>query len=147
MRSLHARLLSAASLVLAGFLGATGLALDEAFRVSAEASMKDRLQSYVYALLAAADEDSLGRMILPEELPDPRFSKPDSGLYAMVAALDGNTPWRSPSLTGRDIDIVDPQAPGQRHYHRLSDGNTGLYVINFGVAWEDNGVPTTPSRA
>ena len=47
MRSLHARLLSAASLVLAGFLGATGLALDEAFQVSAEASMQDRLQSYM----------------------------------------------------------------------------------------------------
>ena len=33
MRSLHSRLLLAASLMLAGFLGATGLALDKAFRV------------------------------------------------------------------------------------------------------------------
>ncbi len=137
MRSLHARLLSAASLVLAGFLGATGLALDEAFKVSAEASMQDRLQSYIYALLAAADEDSLGRMILPEELPDPRFSKPDSGLYAMVAAHNGNPPWRSPSLTGRDIDIVDRQSPGKGYFRRLSGRGMELYVINFGVAWED----------
>ena len=51
MRSLHSRLLLAASLVLAGFIGATGLALDKAFRVSAEASMQERLQSYIYALL------------------------------------------------------------------------------------------------
>jgi two-component system sensor histidine kinase PhoQ len=65
MRSLHGRLLLAASLMLAGFLGATGLALDKAFRVSAEASMQDRLQSYIYALLAATDEDRRGRMIPP----------------------------------------------------------------------------------
>ncbi len=137
MRSLHARLLSAASLVLAGFLGATGLALDEAFQVSAEASMQDRLQSYIYALLAAADEDGLGRMILPEELPDPRFSKPDSGLYAMVAAHDGRPPWRSPSLTGREGEFVDPQAPGERYFHRLGSRGMKLNVINFGVAWAD----------
>mgnify|MGYP001814862558 FL=1 len=47
MRSLHSRLLLAASLVLAGFLGATGLALDTAFRNSAEAAMQERLQSYI----------------------------------------------------------------------------------------------------
>ena len=60
MHSLHSRLLLAASLVLAGFLGATGLALDKAFRVSAKAAMQDRLQSHIYALLAAADEDENG---------------------------------------------------------------------------------------
>jgi two-component system sensor histidine kinase PhoQ len=86
MHSIHSRLLLAASLVLAGFLGATGLALDKAFRVSAEAAMQERLQSYIYALLAAADEDSDGRMIPPQELPEPRFSKPDSGLYAVITS-------------------------------------------------------------
>ena len=69
MRSLHSRLLLVASLVLAGFLGATGLALDKAFRISAEAAMQERLQSHIYALLAASDEDSDGRMLPPGELP------------------------------------------------------------------------------
>jgi len=137
MRSLHSRLLLAATLVLAGFIGATGLALDKAFRVSAKASMQDRLQSYIYALLAAADEDVGGGMIPPQEIPEPRFSKPDSGLYAMIAAADGRPLWHSRSLAGWSINIVLPQSPGQREFRQLSQAGMGLYAISFGVAWED----------
>lgn len=137
MRSLHSRLLLAATLVLAGFIGATGLALDKAFRVSAEASMQDRLQSYIYALLAAADEDEGGGMIPPQEIPEPRLSKPDSGLYAMIAAADGTALWHSPSVAGRHVNIVQPQSPGQRDFRRITQAGIGLYAISFGVAWED----------
>jgi two-component system sensor histidine kinase PhoQ len=137
MQSLHSRLLLAASLVLAGFLGATGLALDKAFRVSAEAAMQDRLQSYIYALLAAADEDTDGRMIPPKELPEPRFSKPDSGLYAVINRHGGAVLWRSGSLTGRDIDVTEQQPPGERRFSRLTLAGMQLYTLAFGVAWED----------
>jgi two-component system sensor histidine kinase PhoQ len=137
MHSLHSRLLLAASLVLAGFLGATGLALDKAFRVSAEASMQDRLQSYIYALLAAADEDENGRMIPPQELPEPRFSKPDSGLYAVIVGATGEPLWHSTSLTGHDIDVTARQLPGERHFNRLARAGMQLYTLAFGVAWED----------
>jgi two-component system sensor histidine kinase PhoQ len=137
MGSLHSRLLLAATLVLAGFIGATGLALDKAFRVSARASMQDRLQSYIYALLAAADEDDGGRMIPPQEIPEPRFSKPDSGLYAMIAGPDGRPLWHSRSLAGRSISMVQQQSPGQREFRRLTQAGMELYAISFGVAWED----------
>jgi two-component system sensor histidine kinase PhoQ len=137
MRSLHSRLLLAATLVLAGFIGATGLALDKAFRVSARASMQDRLQSYIYALLAAADEDDGGRMIPPQEIPEPRFSKPDSGLYAMIAGPEGRPLWHSRSLAGRSVNIVQQQSPGQREFLQLTQAGMELYAISFGVAWED----------
>jgi two-component system sensor histidine kinase PhoQ len=137
MHSLHSRLLLAASVVLAGFLGATGLALDKAFRVSAEQAMEDRLQSYVYALLAASDEDQDGRMIPPRELPQQRFSKPDSGLYAVIARHDGEPAWRSGSLTGRDLDAGGQQLPGKRVFSRPVLADTQLYALAYGVAWED----------
>ena len=137
MGSLHSRLLLAATLVLAGFIGATGLALDKAFRVSARASMQDRLQSYIYALLAAADEDDGGRMIPPQEIPEPRFSKPDSGLYAMIAGPNGRPLWHSRSLAGRSVSMVQQQSPGQREFRRLTQAGMELYAISFGVAWED----------
>ncbi|MEN8108941.1 MAG: ATP-binding protein, partial [Pseudomonadota bacterium] len=137
MHSLHSRLLLAASLVLAGFLGATGLALDKAFRVSAETAMQDRLQSYIYALLAAADEDQDGRMIPPQELPEPRFSKPDSGLYAVITGNDTSPLWHSASLTGRDIGLTEQQTPGARSFNRLALADMQLYALAFGVAWED----------
>jgi len=137
MRSLHTRLLLAATLVLAGFIGATGLTLDKAFRVSARASMQERLQSYIYALLAATGEDERGRMVPPRKIPEPRFSKPDSGLYAVIAGPDGRPLWRSGSLAGRSVDIVQPQAPGQREFRQLTRADTDLYAISFGVAWVD----------
>ena len=137
MRSLHSRLLLAASLVLAGFLGATGLALDTAFRNSAEAAMQERLQTYIYTLLAAADEDSNGRMIPPQALPEPRFSKPDSGLYAVIAEHDGETRWQSESLTGRDIPNTYRQQPGRHYFSEQTLNDLQLHTLAFGVAWED----------
>ena len=137
MRSLHTRLLLAATLVLAGFIGATGLTLDKAFRVSARASTQERLQSYIYALLAATGEDERGRMVPPRRIPEPRFSKPDSGLYAVIARPDGVPLWRSGSLAGRSVDIVQQQAPGQREFRQFTRSDTDLYAISFGVAWVD----------
>ena len=138
MRSLHSRLLLVASLVLAGFLGVTGLALDKAFRDSAEAATQERLQSYIYALLAAADEDSDGRMVPPRELPEPRFSKPDSGLYAIITRQDTGPLWQSGSLTGRDMGDTEYQPPGERGFSRLARNGMQLYALAFGVAWEDD---------
>ena len=137
MHSLQSRLLLAASLVLAGFIAATGLALDKAFHVSAEAATQDRLQSHIYALLAAADEDGKGHMIPPQELPEPRFSEPDSGLYAVITSHDNTPLWRSTSLTGRDINVTEQQMPGKSSFSELTHSGMQLYVLTFGVAWED----------
>lgn len=137
MRSLHGRLLVAATLALAGFLGATGAALHQAFRDSAEAALRERLQGHVYALLAAADEDPDGRMLLPATLSDPRFSSTDSGLYALVQNDGGDFHWRSPSLTGQAGGFLRQKAPGERGFHRYNDGGRELLALNFGIAWED----------
>ena len=137
MHSLHSRLLLAASLVLAGFIGATGLALDKAFHDSAEAAMQNQLQSHIYALLAAANEDENGYMMPPQELPEPRFSEPDSGLYAVITDHENNPLWRSTSLTGRDINVSKQQMPGKRSFSEFTRSGIQLYVLTFGVAWED----------
>jgi two-component system sensor histidine kinase PhoQ len=137
MQSLHGRLLVAATLVLAGFLGATGVALYQAFHDSAEQGLRERLQAHVYALLAGASEDADGRMLLPEAPSDPRFSNALSGLYALVRDDAGDFTWRSPSLTGQEWEFLQRQNAGERAFDRLSLGGRELYVINFGIAWED----------
>ena len=138
MRSLHGRLLVAATLVLAAFLGATALSLDNAFRDRTEVAMQERLLGHVYSLLWAADADEEGRVDLPAELPDPRFSNPSSGLYAMVESRDGTFRWRSPSLTGQPADFFHWQDPGHHAFSLERLGETELHVVNFGVAWEDD---------
>ncbi len=138
--SLHMRLVFAASWVLAAFLGLTGWALDKAYSESAEDAMQKQLQGQIYALLAAANEDELGHMRLPLTLPDPRFSNPDSGLYAQVTGEAGNYQWQSASLVGQSLNIIYYPPPGKWHYQK-SVGDTQLYTANFSIIWEDkNGI-------
>ena len=137
MHSLHSRLLLVASLVLASFLGLGALALDRAFRTSGEEAMRERLQGQVYLLLGAAAEDAEGRMRLPDALPDPRLSNPDSGLYAQVTGENGGYVWKSFSLIGRDMAFLSHQGAGVRHFMKKRFNGEEFYLINFGVLWED----------
>lgn len=135
--SLNTRLLLTSSLVLAAFLGMTGLVLDNAFRDSAETALRDRLQGQVYALLAASDLDTRGQLQLPAELPDPRLSLIGSGLYAEVLDADGTAIWRSRSLLGFAVPPSPVPAVGQRAFARLGDDSgTPLYSLTFTISWE-----------
>ncbi len=137
MISLNTRLLLAASLVLAAFLGSTGLILDRAFRDSAETALRDRLQTNIYALLAAADLDTRGQLHLPDALPEARFSTPGSGLYAEVDHDNGTRIWRSPSALGLQIPFITKLPAGERRFITLALSNhTVLSALSFGVAWE-----------
>ncbi len=137
--SIHARLTLAAGLLLAAFLSATAFALERAFRDSAEAALRERLQGHVYALLAASDLAADGTLGLPAALPDPRFSTPGSGLYGQVEGLDKGTQWTSPSQLGLTVAYrSEGLAHGLRRYETLSasDG-TPLMALSFAVLWED----------
>ena len=138
--SLNTRLLLASSVVLAAFLGVTGLVLDSAFRASADTALRDRLQGYVYALLAASDLDARGTLHLPAELPDARFSLIGSGLYAQVVDSTGASIWRSKSMLGLTIPFANTPGVGQREFAQL-DVNRDLPLLSlaFTISWETNG--------
>lgn len=135
--SIHQRLLLAASLVLSAFLGLTGLALDEAFRSASEEALQARLFSSVYALLAAAEEDERGRLKMPEVLTDPRFNRPDSGLYARVSGKGAGYSWQSPSSLGRTLGFLQEMQPGESKIERFKIDDDAAMGLSFGVVWED----------
>ncbi|MEJ2590925.1 MAG: ATP-binding protein [Candidatus Thiodiazotropha sp.] len=136
--SIHQRLLLAASLVLTAFLGLTGLALDNAFRSAGEEALQARLFSSVYALLAAAQEGPDGVLTMPDALTDPRFNRPDSGLYAMVAGKQTGYHWHSGSSLGRQLDFLRPMSPGQSKVQRVElPQGEAVMSLSFGVVWED----------
>ncbi|MGH8607715.1 MAG: ATP-binding protein [Gammaproteobacteria bacterium] len=137
MPSLNARLLVAATLVLAAFLGLTGFALDRAFRDSAFLAVKERLQTQIYSLLAAAHLDQSPQLVLPGALPETRFSMPGSGLYGQVSAKGGKLVWRSRSALGIEIPYPTVAAPGEAVFseERASDG-AAVFAVGFAVDWE-----------
>lgn len=136
MRSLRARLLLVSALVLAGFFALTGAALDQAFRRSAESALRERLQSNLYALLAAADLNANNRLELPAELPEPRFNSVGSGLIAEVRDAQDATVWRSRSALGVKFDEAVTPAQGERVYTQAAEGGTPVQMLSFTTRWE-----------
>ena len=132
--SLQSRLVIAASVVLLVFFGVTGLVLDKAFRDSAESAIMERLQTHVYVLLAAAELDEGIMLFMPDQLPEPRFSVAQSGLYAQITDKDGKRIWRSRSLVGTDFPTTSKTGIGQSGFFRseLDDG-TSLFVFDYGI--------------
>ncbi len=136
--SLQARLLTAALLVLLGFASLTGLALDKAFRESAEAALQDRLKGHMFALLAATEVEQGGALRFSRRLPDSRFEQPGSGLYAKVQHADDSAiGLQSQSLLGIKLVVPDKPQPGQGRFQQLqlADGTT-VYSYIYGVKWE-----------
>ncbi|MES9982849.1 MAG: ATP-binding protein [Candidatus Thiodiazotropha sp. 6PLUC6] len=135
--SIRQRLLLAATLVLGAFLGLTGLSLDKAFRSSTEEALNARLLSSVYALLAAAEEGHEGQLKMPDVLTDPRFNRPDSGLYAQVNLYPEGYRWHSGSALGQALSFSKYIAPGESESGRFKMPDREVMGLNFGVVWED----------
>jgi len=132
--SISQRLIISNLLILVCFLGLAGVVLDRAYRNSTETALRDELQAHVYTLLAAANEDPVGRMRLPGALPTPAFNRPDSGLFAEVNGENGGYHWRSGSLLGRPTLGALPRRPGDRIFRLQPD----LAALDQGISWEDD---------
>lgn len=139
--SLRARVVASAAAVLAVFILLTSLALERAFRDTAESAREERLLAQIFLLMAAAEADD-AVLVLPETLAEARFSLPGSGLYARVFDGADNPIWESTSAVG----IAEPGpmrlAPGERRLEFRRD-NDGLdYLVGgFGVSWATGAVP------
>jgi len=135
MLSLQARQLLAASLGLVAFLGLTGYALDRAFAETAETSMRQRLENYVWAYIERSELSRSGELIVPDVPPDSRFTRPGSGLYAGVKSEKFG--WESGSALGRELPFEAQLAPGETRFEGpLSSPSGDLYRYSHGVAWE-----------
>ena len=137
MNSLGRRLLLASGVLLIVFLGVTGLALDNAFRHSALTAVQDRLQGMVYTILAAAESTPDGQLQMPSDLPEARFSTPQSGLYAQILTEQGQL-WKSASALGMSLPLVPVEKVGVGEFSQQQAGQgITLFVLAFDVLWED----------
>ena len=137
--SLAARAAIATGFVLAGFLGLVGLTLSQAGKQRALSALHDRLQNYALAYITYTDVSRFGKLLPPDKEPDPNFSRPGSGLYA-VAVGDNGYHWESSSAIGRDFTFVTPLPSGQSRFVGPVDTRMGrLYYYSYGVALDVEG--------
>ncbi len=131
--SLNARIILAASILLAIFLALTGIALDQAFRESAQTAREERLQGQLYLLIAAAEVDATGRLTMPQQLQEARFGQPGSGLYASIIDGKEKIRWRSPSATQCRASSGDDAGGRKEYFFRtVRQRRCGVFRLSHG---------------
>ena len=134
--SIRSRLLLGAALVLLAFLTGAGLAVQRANAESVRAAYFARLQGTVYLLLAAAELDAAGSLVMPPEFSEPLLSLPGSGLYAGIYNLQSSEQWQSPSALGQQLPFQRSLQPGQWSSETV-DGSGGAFLsVSYAVTWK-----------
>lgn len=134
--SIRARLLLGAALVLVAFMAGAGLAVQKAHADSVRDVHYVRLQSTVYLLLARAELDDAGALVMPAGFAEPRLSLPQSGLYASILQVARNEEWRSPSSVGVAPPFRrDGVRTGEWRREALPGGEHGYFAVSYGVNW------------
>ncbi|MBC7437276.1 MAG: histidine kinase [Bdellovibrionales bacterium] len=134
-RSIRARLLLGAAVVLLAFMAGAGLAVQRAHADSVRASQFARLQGTVYLLLAGAELDADGKLVMPEGFAEPRLSLPGSGLYANIVNVNRKEEWQSASAVGLTLPFKRSLPVGQWHFDMLQNAGGNYMAATYGVRW------------
>jgi two-component system sensor histidine kinase PhoQ len=134
--SIRARLLLGAALVLVAFMAGAGIAVQRAHADSVRAVHFGRLQGTVYLLLAHAELDDTGALVMPSGFPEPRLSLPQSGLYASIYNVPRKEQWRSASGLGADPPFrLEGVQTGQWRNETVNGPDRSYLAVSYGVNW------------
>jgi two-component system sensor histidine kinase PhoQ len=139
--SIRARLTLGAALVLVAFVAGAGLAVQRAHADSVRAARFAQLRSTVYLLLAGAEVDAAGALVMPESFPEPRLSLPGSGLYASILNVDRREAWQSASAVGLGAPFQRSVGVGQWRQETLTSGDRTFLAVGYGVTWAGRAQP------
>ena len=136
MNSISVRLLLAAAVLMAIFIGVTTLVIQHTVDERAELAQQERMQGQIYTLLGVTDIGDDGEIdIHAADLPNGLMRQPASGIYAEVRDAAEQQIWHSPSLTTPVPSSTDG-AIGQWMFSTESDEQLGpLFIMRFAVEW------------
>ena len=145
MNSLRARLILAASVVLAVFIILAGYTLDKAFYESAESGLQENLSTQLTFLMASTEVASVDDVDMPSRLLETKFSLPSSGLYAIIVNSNGKVVWKSLSTVSVNIPKPLILPAGEQRLNKVKLAGEEFFIKSYGVNWfTDTGqVPLT----
>lgn len=133
--SIRARLMAGAAVVLLAFMAVAGVALQRAHTDGVRAAHYARLQSTVYLLLAGAELDAAGALVMPTEFAEPRLMLPGSGLYASIANVARAEVWQSASTLGLSPPFDRDVPVGEWRYDTVQASTGEFLSASYGVRW------------
>ncbi len=138
--SIRTRLVVGAAVVLMAFIAGAGLAVQRAHADSVQAAHFARLQSTIYLLLAGAELDAGGALVMPTGFAEPRLSLPGSGLYASILNVNRNETWQSGSSVGIGPPFQRGADVGQWRYDTVQGTGGAFLAATYGVKWAGRSV-------
>ena len=103
---------------------------------SVRAARFARLQTTVYLLLAGAEVDADGALVMPLAFPEPRLSLPDSGLYASIVNVARDETWRSAvDASASSRPLLREVGTGQWRYEVVRANGRDYLAVGTGVSW------------
>ncbi len=133
--SIRARLMVGGAVVLLSFMAVAGVALQRAHADGVRAAHYARLQSTVYLLLAGAELDPAGALVMPTEFAEPRLSLPSSGLYARIVDVARGEAWQSASTLGLAPPFDGDVPVGEWRYDTVQAPAGAFLSASYGVRW------------
>jgi two-component system, OmpR family, sensor histidine kinase PhoQ len=134
--SIRARLLLGAALMLLAFLTGAGLAVQRANAESVRAAYFGRLQSTIYLLLAAAELDAGGALVMPPAFAEPRLSLPGSGLYAGIYNVLRGAQWQAASALGQQLPFQRSLQAGRWRNETAEGAGKSYLSVSYAVTWK-----------
>ena len=134
-RAIRTRLIAGATLVLITFVLAVSWAVQRAHGDSVRTAHYAQLQGTVYLLLAGAEVDGGGNLVMPPSSPEPRLSLPNSGLYARVRNEVNGQTWQSPSAIASVVPFLQDEVVGRWRFETRSAQGHDYLVVGYGVRW------------
>ena len=137
--SIRTRLMVGAAIVLLAFMAVAGVALQSAHADGVRAAHYARLQSTVYLLLAGAELDIAGALVMPTAFAEPRLSLPGSGLYASIFNVARGETWQSASTLGLAPPFDGNVPVGEWRYDTVQAPAGTFLTTSYGVHWAGQG--------
>ncbi len=140
-RAIRTRLMGGATLVLIAFVLAVGWAVQRAHADSVRTAHYAQLQGTIYLLLAGAEIDGNGNLVMPASLTEPRLSLPSSGLYARVRNGVNGQIWQSASTVTNTLPFLQDEVVGQWRFETRTAQGRDYLAVGYGVRWMDGDEP------
>jgi two-component system sensor histidine kinase PhoQ len=117
-------------------MAGAGYAVQRAHAESVRDVHFSRLQGTIYLLLARAELDDSGALLMPTGFAEPRLSLPQSGLYASIWNVQRQEQWRSASSLGAEPPFRrEGVAVGEWRNEVLDTGPKRYLSVTYAVNW------------
>ena len=135
MHSLNSRIMISAGVALAAFVLLSAFTLENAFRDSARAAREERLLAQIFLLMAAAEVDDAGQLLIAGRPTEPRLDLPESGLYAAIVDAAGNPVWESRSALSIELPATSSLSTGKQGFSVISHNGKDYFRKTYGIEW------------